>query len=248
MAKRNSHKYAGIDFTGQRHGRLTAIKKADHGRSIWVFKCDCGNVREMPLFRFFEYKSCGCLEKENKKLLPTKTIRHGMTYTRLYSVYCGMKDRCKNPNYKYFNRYGGRGIKICPEWDESFEAFEKWAYQNGYDEKKPGKEQSIDRIDLDGDYCPENCRWANQTEQVRNRSITRWVQYNGDKVNAYDFAKMFNITNVTYIYRHLDKGETGEQILEKWNAVKHWKRKKESADEGLQQPRHTSGDRRLDTP
>ena len=139
-----------------------------------------------------------------------------------------MKERCSNPNYKYYKRYGGRGIKVCKEWKESFEAFEEWAYKNGYDEEKPGKEQSIDRIDLDGDYCPENCRWANQTEQVRNRSNTRWVLYKGKQISPYEFADKFNITNKVYVYRHLDKGETGEEILEKWNSIKHWTRKRKT--------------------
>lgn len=213
---RNSYKYYYDDLTGKRHGRLTVLRKSDFGRTRWICKCDCGNVRELTAHRFYEYLSCGCLEKENRKSLSKKTITHGKTNTRLYAIYCGMKDRCSNPNYKYFARYGGRGIKVCEEWLNSFLSFEKWAYENGYDDSLDGKHQSIDRINTDGDYEPLNCKWSNQTEQVRNRSNSRWVNYKGQKVNPYDFARMFNITNTVYVYRHLNKGETGEQILEKW--------------------------------
>ena len=216
---RDSHKYDKLDLAGKKHGRLTVLKKANHGRTIWVCKCDCGTVREMPAFRFFQYKSCGCLERENRKNLSKRTITHGKTDTKLYSIYCGMKSRCTNPNYKYYDRYGGRGISVCKEWAESFSEFEKWAYENGYDDTLDGRHQSIDRINLDGNYEPSNCKWSNQTEQVRNRRNTRWVEYNGQKINPYDFAKMFGITNKVYVYRHLDMGETGEQIVEKWHKL-----------------------------
>ena len=205
-----------MDLIGMRHGRLVAIKKADRGRTRWICRCDCGTIKEMPAYKFYENKSCGCLEKEN---LADRTRTHGKSNTRLYAIYCGIKNRCCNPHYKYYSRYGGRGISVCAEWLNSFEAFEKWAFENGYNPNLDGKHQSIDRINLDGDYRPDNCRWVNQKEQVRNRSITRWVCYNGKDLNPYDFARMFGITNSAYVYRHLDKGENGEQILEKWRKI-----------------------------
>ena len=216
---KDSHKYDHMDLTGMRHGRLVAIKKADKGRTRWICRCDCGNIKEMRANKFFADQSCGCLEKENRENIAVKTRTHGKTNTKLYSIYCGIKCRCSNPHYKYYDRYGGRGISVCDEWIKSFDAFEKWAYEKGYNPNLNGTEQSIDRIDIDGDYSPDNCRWVNQTEQVRNRSNTRWVPYDGNMVNPYDFAKMFGITNKSYVYRHLDKGETGEQILEKWRKL-----------------------------
>ena len=214
---RNSFRYADVDLVGQRHGMLTVVKKLDKGRSWYLCKCDCGKEKVLLAHRFFEYSSCGCQEKKNRELIGERSKTHGMTETRLYAAYCGMKSRCSNPHYKYYSKYGGRGIKVCKEWKESFDAFAEWAYANGYVEGASGVDQSIDRIDVDGDYCPENCKWTNQTQQVRNRSNTRWVIYKGEKVNPYDFAKQFNITNKVYVYRHLDKNETGEQILESWN-------------------------------
>lgn len=217
MAKKNSYRYAGVDFVGARHGMLQVIRKADHGRSWWVCKCDCGNVVELQTHRFLEYKSCGCLEKENKKNLGKHTQTHGMTETRLYSVWCGMKDRCNNPNYKHFDRYGGRGITVCDEWAHSFESFKQWAYENGYDPKLNGVDQSIDRINLDGNYCPENCRWTNQTEQVRNRRNAVSLVYMGNTMNPYEFARITGITDKVFIYRRLKKGHSPEKILDDWN-------------------------------
>lgn len=216
---KNSYKYHGVNLLGQRHGRLTVIKKAEDGRSRWICRCDCGNEKQMLTWQFLEYQSCGCLEKENRRTLSEKTKKHGKTETKLYSIYTGMKQRCTNQSYKHYDRYGGRGIKVCDEWNTSFTAFEKWAYENGFDDSLDWRQQSLDRIDLDGDYEPSNCKWSNQTEQVRNRRNTRWVNYNGEKINPYEFARMFWITNKVYIYRHLDKGETGEQIIEKWRKL-----------------------------
>lgn len=218
---RNSYIYEGIDFTGQRHGMLTVIRKADKGRSWWVCKCDCGNERTMETFRFLSYKSCGCLEKQNKRNIGERTKTHGKTSTKLYGIYCGMKSRCYNANDKHYPFYGGRGIKVCKEWLDSFEAFYDWAYEMGFDDSLTGKEQSIDRIDCNGDYSPSNCRWSNQTEQVRNRRIARWVSYGGELVSPYDFAIDHGITYMAYVYRHLNKGETGEQIIENWRNRKY---------------------------
>lgn len=214
--ERNSHKYSGIDFTGQRHERLTIIGKSDRGRSWWVCKCDCGKIVEIPTFKFLKNKSCGCLEKENRNSLKDRAKTHGMTETRLYSVWCGIKERCYNPHYKHFDRYGGRGIIVCEEWKNSFEAFRDWAFENGYDFSLKGKEQSIDRINLDGNYEPSNCRWANQTEQVRNRRNAVSLVYDGKEMNPYEFARLTGITNKVYIYRRLKKGHSPERILNDW--------------------------------
>lgn len=216
MAKRNAHKYDGVDLTGKRHERLEVIRKADHGITRWICQCDCGNTIELTACQFFKNKSCGCMEQENKKKLGSFTVKHGMTDTRLYYCWGGMKDRCSNPHYKYYDRYGGRGITICDEWKNSFEAFRDWAYENGYNPELSGKDQSIDRIDLDGNYCPENCRWTNQTEQVRNRRNAVSLTYMGQTMNPYEFARITGITDKVYIYRRLKKGHSPEKILEDW--------------------------------
>lgn len=218
MAKRSNTNYVGVDLVGQRHGMLEVIRKADHGKTWWVCKCGCGNTVELLAWRFFKNQSCGCYEKENRKNLPKFTTKHGMTETRLYYVWCGMKDRCNNPNYKHFDRYGGRGITVCDEWKNSFETFAQWAYANGYNPNLKGKDQSIDRINLDGNYCPENCRWTNQTEQVRNRRNAVSLVYMGKTMNPYEFARITGITDKVFIYRRLKKGHSPEKILDDWKS------------------------------
>ena len=215
----NPKKYLNVDLTGQTHGRLTVIRKANHGRTQWVCRCECGNIKTMCASDFFRYQSCGCLEKENKRNLGRHSITHGMTETILYKKYCGMKERCHNPNYLYYHRYGGRGIKVCKEWKESFEAFAKWAYENGYDDSKTGYEQTLDRIDNDKDYCPENCRWATQKEQVKNRSNSTHIIYNGEDLNCTEFARKYNIDSEAFVRRRHRKGQSPEQIITDWNAL-----------------------------
>lgn len=225
--KKDTYRYDGVDFTGFRHGRLVAISKVPGTRTQWNCKCDCGRTVSLHAYRLMEYKSCGCLEKENRARLAEITKKHGMTETRLYSVWCGMKDRCYNPNYRYYHRYGGRGISMCDEWKNSFEAFRDWAIESGYDFSLSGKtDQSIDRIDLDGNYEPSNCKWSNQKEQVRNRSNAVRMTYNGKEMNPYEFAKIVGISYEAFVYRWLKKGYTAEMIIEEWNSKPRKNRKK----------------------
>lgn len=111
----------------------------------------------------------------SRETIGERSRTHGMSNTRLYSVWRGIKDRCNNPNIEHFDRYGGRGIKVCDEWNNSFESFCKWAFRAGFNPCATGREQSIDRIDCNGDYSPENCRWISMKEQARNRSDTVFI-------------------------------------------------------------------------
>ena len=213
---KNTHKYYNVDFTGYRNGRLTVIRKADVGKSTWLCRCDCGNEVVLQAWRLLKNKSCGCLEKENIARLSEHSIKHGMTETRLYGIWCGIKNRCTNPNFEHYDRYGGRGIKMCDEWLNSFETFMQWSNEHGYDAR--AKYMSIDRIDVDGDYCPANCRWlSDRKEQNRNRSDTIYVTYNdGHKISAREFAEMHNFPNYHYVYRKAKAGKTAETILSEW--------------------------------
>lgn len=219
---KNSYIYNGIDFTGFRNGKLTVIKKAEYGRSQWLCRCDCGNEKILPVFRIKEYKSCGCLEKENKKTLGAHNITHGKTKTRLYAKYCKMKERCFNPNYKYYHRYGGRGIKICEEWlnKDGFKKFAEWSYKNGYDDTIKGYAQSIDRIDVDGDYEPSNCKWSNQKEQCRNRGNTLYIDFEGKRISCAEFCE---ITKIKYDWarRKIKNGFSSSEIINCWKARNH---------------------------
>lgn len=119
-----------------------------------------------------------------------------MSKTRLYNTWSNMKDRCKNPNSKYFSRYGGRGISVCDDW-EDFERFMEWATTNGYTD-----EMTIDRIDNDGNYCPENCRWITMKEQENNRSNNRLFTLNGKTQSLALWCDEFNQSYKT-VYKRI---------------------------------------------
>lgn len=163
-----------VDLTGQRFNRLTVLRYVGNNRynqRLWECACDCGNITVTTThsLRAGIAKSCGCLKKE----IVTKRInehnhKHGQTKTRLYNIWYGMKARCKYPSHCSYKNYGGRGIKVCDEWENDFLKFRQWAMENGYDEDAPRGKCTLDRIDVDGDYEPSNCRWITQKEQMSN--------------------------------------------------------------------------------
>lgn len=148
------------DVVGEVYGRLVIIGDAPTSgkhRRVYV-RCECGVEKEcfLTVLRGGDAVSCGCYRE-------TRDVTHGLTKTPLYRTWSNMKSRCYDPNAKYFSEYGGRGIKVCPQWKDDFEAFHAWAI-TGY---KTGL--TLDRANNMADYSPKNCRWVNRTTQQRNR-------------------------------------------------------------------------------
>ena len=164
-----------IDHTGERFGRLTVLRRADdyispNGKHhvMWLCLCDCGNTKSVDVVQLVsgKTKSCGCLHSD---IVSNQKTIHGGCKDRLYKVYHNMKNRCYNENSDDYKYYGGRGITICDEWLDSYLAFKDWALSHGYDESAHRGECTIDRINVDGNYCPDNCRWVDMATQSRNR-------------------------------------------------------------------------------
>lgn len=161
-----------IDLTGKRFGRLVVVGRAGRDKNnllLWECRCDCGGstITRGQDLRRGKSTNCGCRHKE---VLEERNYRHGMTGTRPYRIWKGMHTRCYNPNTASYLDYGSRGIKICDRWKNSFENF--WAdMQDGYADNL-----EIDRIDPEKDYCPENCRWASDKTQNRNKRNNHYIK------------------------------------------------------------------------
>lgn len=198
------------DLCGQRFGRLIVIERVannKHGSARFLCKCDCGNYVEVDSqsLKSGNTKSCGCFATEVKRR-PKK--EHPDKPTRLYGVWCAMKRRCYNKQEKGYKNYGGRGISVCDEWKSSFQNFKIWAMENGY---RQGL--SIDRIDVNGNYCPENCRWADSKTQANNTTANRILEYNEEKHTLAEWSRITGLSD-SVIRARLDKhGCSIEQAL-----------------------------------
>lgn len=207
------------DLTGQRFGRLTVIgvgekpPESKRRRTYWLCTCECGKTVAVASDKLIrgDTKSCGCLKSElateriKKYGKPHKT--HGKSGTRLYNIYNHMKRRCYDARCAKYIDYGARGIIICNEWLNSFENFYDWAILNGYAENL-----SIDRIDVNGNYCPENCRWASDKTQANNKRSNKVVSVNGENFTLAQLRDKTGIPIATLSWR-LSHGWSGEQLL-----------------------------------
>lgn len=194
-----------IDLTGQKFGRLTVIERAENnknGSSQWVCRCECGNNKVVFIgnLKNGHTTSCGCLQREQAVKANTK---HGMKHTRIYNEWCGINRRCYNQNDRCYNNYGGRGITICDEWKNDFQAFYNWAMANGY-----ADDLTIDRIDVNGNYEPSNCRWITRKEQGNNTRRNHLLTYNGKTQTLAQWADEIGISYDTLcsriVQRHWD--------------------------------------------
>ena len=193
-----------IDLTGKKFGMLEVIEKAGidkWGHKLYLCRCECGEEKIMKSHHIQKAQSCGCQHGQNFKT-------HGMGHTRLNYIWSNMKARCQNPNIANYQKYGARGIRVCEEW-RTFEPFMEWALENGYTD-----ELSIDRIDPNGNYEPDNCRWVDNHVQANNKNSNVFIEFSGEKKKVAEWAVETGINSST-ILKRLRSGWDIKDILTK---------------------------------
>ena len=185
-----------LNLSGERYGKLLVIKETEpiinpsgRKRTMWLCQCDCGNYHKASTdnLRSGEVTSCGCA-KDSRWL---KT--HGFSSERLYHIWCDIKDRCYNENNNRYQHYGGKNIHMCDEWLHDYLAFRTWMIEHGYNANAKYGESTIDRIDVNGGYCPENCRVVNMITQNRNRTNTLMYTYHGETKSLPEWAEQYGL-------------------------------------------------------
>ena len=203
------------DLTGKCFNRLTVLKRDANTpigsrRVKWICKCACGKVISVVSSDLISGHtgSCGCFQKSQASTflskIRSKNSNFHLTKTKAYRCWRAMMSRCYHPTNKYFNYYGGRGIKVTPSW-HSYQQFHK-------DMGDPKSNQTLDRINCEGDYSKENCRWATMKEQNNNRRSNLTIYVNGIKYSAKQFSSQFNIS-YSVVRRLYKEGLSGEEIL-----------------------------------
>lgn len=187
------------DIIGKKFNKLTALKML--GKGYYLFKCDCGTIKKIKRYNVIsgQTKSCGCYHKET---VGSYNKRHGLSKHPLYKTWHNMRSRCKNPNATKYYIYGGKGIKVCSEWDNNFKSFYDWSIRSGYK-----KGLSIDRINSNGDYEPNNCRWTTITKQNNNTSQNHLITYYGKTMTIAQWAR----------YKGLSQKILSERIRRNWS-------------------------------
>ncbi len=200
-----------IDLTGRRFGRLEVIERRGclKGMATWLCKCDCGIDKLVASYYLLNGKtrSCGCLANEHENKFGSHRATHRMTRSKIYRTWASMLSRCNNRNVPGYKNYGARGIKVCDRW---------LSFDNFYaDMGNAPKDMTLDRIDNDGGYSPENCRWATRSEQSRNRRIAKNAKIlviDGKKRLVIDVAAEYGINRSTLRSR-ISRGWTVERII-----------------------------------
>ena len=206
------------DLIGRKFGRLTVLERYPEkkkGYIQWVCECQCGNiiVVRSDLLKSGNTRSCGCLAKEIHSMrcreLGLTRATHKKSNTRLYKIYANMKDRCYNKNNHAYKDYGLRGITICKEWLESFNAFYEWAINNGY-----GDNLTIDRKNNNSGYSPNNCRWITRTEQSLNTRHNKFITYNNKTQTLKEWTDELGLS-YSKIWKRLYRGWCFERAIKK---------------------------------
>lgn len=228
-----------VDLSGQRFGKLVVIGrvpgyKLPNGKSgvRWKCVCDCGKETYSDSWSLThgEKTTCGCNahdllsasmkrthEKHPEIAINFKKMAttHGESKTRLYRIWSGMKSRCVNPSCAGYENYGGRGITVCASWKNDFLSFKAWALSHGYDENAPRGQCTLDRVDVNGDYCPENCQWVPMKKQMQNKRNTHYITRNGETHSIAEWSQILGVPTNTLYSRAGWLGWPEDQVLEK---------------------------------
>lgn len=180
---------------GKKFGRLLVVSETGERkgrRIVYKCKCDCGNYVHVTSASLVNChtRSCGCLMRETSK---SNLTTHGKSKDRLYSVWIGVKARCYNKNHHSYKNYGARGVVMCEEWRDNYDAFRVWAEANGYNSQAERGDCTLDRIDNDGNYDPSNCRWVNMQEQMNNTRKNVKIELFGEKYTISEASRAFGI-------------------------------------------------------
>lgn len=198
------------DLSGEKYGRLLVIERHGsnkHQKANWLCECDCGNQKivNTGALHSGQTRSCGCLHKEE---LGDLRRTHGMSNSRLYKIWAGIKKRCycsKSHNYQW---YGGKGIGVCDDWRENFAVFRDWAICNGYNDKL-----TIERNNLEGDYCPNNCRWITMFEQHSNTSYNLYLTIKGETKTLSQWSRYSGV-HIETIRSRRKRGVPNDNLLD----------------------------------
>lgn len=195
-----------IDLTGSKIGRWTVISRCEDRPKYWLCKCECGTTRIVNggNLRQGQTRSCGCWNIES---ITTRLTKHGRTGTKAFNIWLLMKDRCYNPRNKRYRDYGGRGIAISPLWITDFSRFL-------LDMGEPSPGDSIERIDVNGNYEPGNCKWIPRSEQAKNRRDTVRIKAFGREMIQNDWARLLGVTP-SHIWYVLRKGYSIEWLAQR---------------------------------
>lgn len=205
------------DLVGQRFGRLTVEKYiyTKNSRAYWLCLCDCGKYVEVPTYslRSGNTKSCGCFHFDKNHESRPESHTYAGDYTskhrpRLYWVWFNMIRRCEDPKAPDYYRYGELGISVCDEWHD-LHRFIEWANKSGWKEGL-----TLDRVDNSGNYCPENCRWADRITQCNNKRTNRRIEYDGSTWTVTELSRMSGISSSVLYYR-LNHGWSVEDAISK---------------------------------
>ena len=201
------------NLEGRKFNRLLVLRKVNNGKRMTYYEClcDCGNyhIANGAMIKSGRIKSCGCLQREKASEI-SKT--HGLSKTRLYRVWRGMITRCENPKSDYYYIYGAKGVSVCDEWRKDFVSFVKWALENGYDENAEFSKCTLDRIDPNGNYEPNNCRWVDMHEQGLNKSNTQMLTIDGITKPLLTWAKENGI-HVATLKSRIERGIDPKEAL-----------------------------------